>query len=519
MGDCASQASSPPKVLVVSCYFPPQGVGGAEIVAFRQAKAMQNRGWTVKVFAADFSWSGGKAISVAQETVEGLSVARAHIKLRDEFVFLNPSSERPFARLLREFAPDVVHFHNFSFIGFNLIGLAKASGAKIIVTLHDRWAFCFKGTLLRGDLSPCPDFNQCALCAPTLPTPDGFLPPRLRRDYIMSQLARADVLVAPSMGLAEDFPKACADPARIEILSSGIDLSIIPPRLRQPRGMVGFVCGAYLGEHKGILILARALDILWSDRSLRGKWRLLIAGDGPLSEQLRDLIRDKDMAGAVEAPGQLSRENLLARLAEADVAILPSICVENQPVWLLEGLASGAALVASQVGGNVELVEDGVNGLLYRRDDPEALAAALRKLILFPELVSAFSSENLRRRPQFDETATAAALDLIYRSKPADRTIRDQILACGLNRDPAAAGAAVESFPESLNGGRIRLVWWRWRVAPPGARPALWIFSLGRRPMDWARAVIGWGPAPFLKHLQRRGGVYSRKKSDEDEAS
>ena len=511
MGDQARTASGPPKVLVVSSYFLPQGVGGAEIVALRQAKAMQRRGWAVKVFAADFSWKRGRAASVALETVEGLSVARVRVKLRDEFVFLNPSAERPFERFLREFAPDVVHFHSLSYLGLNLIGLAKASGAKIVVTLHDRWAFCFKGTLLRDDLSPCTDFDQCALCAPTLRTPDGQLPPRLRRDYAMAQLARADILLAPSKGLAEDFIKAGADPARITILSSGIDLSQIPPRLREPRGTIRFACGAFLGEHKGVHILAEALAILWSDRALRGKWSFLIAGDGPLYPMLCDLLRDKGMADAVVAPGRLPREKLLARLAEADVALLSSVCVENQPVWLLEGLASGAALVASKVGGAVELVEDGVNGLLYRRDDAEALAAVLRKLILSPELVSAFSAENLRRRQRFDETAAEAALDEIYRSKPAGTTIRDEILACGLNRNPAVVGPAVESAPRSLNGRKIRLVWFRWRVAPHRAGAPLWIFSLGRRPMDWARAVIGWGLAPLLTHVRDGAGGWMGK--------
>jgi glycosyltransferase involved in cell wall biosynthesis len=445
---------------------------------------------------------------VAFETVEGLSVVRARVRLQDEYVFLNPSAERPYCGLLRAFSPDVAHFHHLSFLGFSLVGLTSALGVKTVVTLHDRWAFCFKGTLLRNNLSNCSDFEQCSLCAPTLPTPDGFLPPRLRRDYAMAQLARSDNLVAPSRRLAEDFLAAGADPARIKIVSSGIDLASITPRLRRPSGPIRLVCAAYLGEHKGIHILIEALRILWSDRALRGTWRLLIAGDGPLLKSLCDMLSDEDMAATVDAPGRLPRADLLNRLEQADVAILPSICVENQPVWLLESLASGAALVASRVGGNVELVEEGVNGLLYRRSDAHDLAAALSILIKTPALVTAYSAENLRRRGQFDESATTTALEDIYREPPREGAVEERILACGLDRASKGMVAAVESVPSTLEGKRIRLIWWRWRLDRTRERRAFWLFSLGRRPMLWAEAILQWGFAPIFRRVRHGGNSW-----------
>ena len=317
----------------------------------------------------------------------------------------------------------------------------------------------------------------------------------------MAQLALADALIAPSRSIARDFVAAGADPLRIEIVSSGIDLTSIPPRLREPGGTIRVICAAYLGEHKGIQVLIEALKILWADRPVRGKWRLAIAGDGPLRVKLRDLVRDEDMAAFVEAPGRLPRKSLLERLGQADAALLPSICVENQPVWLLEGLASGAALIASRVEGNVDVVEHGVNGLLYDRADPTDLAAALSKLIHAPELVVAYSAENLRRRQRFDEAAAETALDSIYRSKPRRKASGESVLACGLSADAATVTSAVGSVPESLDGSRIRLVWWRWPLAGrKGAR--LWIFSLRSRPMDWVRTVRLWGLAPVFARLR-----------------
>ena len=180
-----------PRVLIVSSHYPPHFAGGAEIVAHRQARSLLQLGWEVKVFAGrpDAPRVSEPELALEREDFDGLEVLRTSSTLNDTGAnFFSLSHATLFEGVARDFAPDVVHCHNLVGLGVNLIGASKRTGARTIVTLHDYWGFCFKGILLRNDLSLCDDHDACHVCLPALATEDGMLPIRLRRDYIMSEL-------------------------------------------------------------------------------------------------------------------------------------------------------------------------------------------------------------------------------------------------------------------------------------------------------------------------------------------
>jgi glycosyltransferase involved in cell wall biosynthesis len=125
-----------------------------------------------------------------------------------------------------------------------------------------------------------------------------------------------------------------------------------------------------------------------------------IAGDGDLRRELEAKAR------AVAAPavftGSLDRDTLATALAAADVVAVPSVVdragnVDGLPNALLEALAAGRAVVASNVAGIPEVVEDGANGLLVPQKDDAALAAALRRLVAEPETRARLGAEARRR--------------------------------------------------------------------------------------------------------------------------
>ena len=107
---------------------------------------------------------------------------------------------------------------------------------------------------------------------------------------------------------------------------------------------------------------------------------LLVVGDGEERARLERLAGDR-----VRFLGAQPREQVLRVLRAADVAVLSSRW-ENFPHVLVEALAVGTPVVATAVGGVPEIVEDGVNGLLVPAEDPEALAAALRRVLEEPGL-------------------------------------------------------------------------------------------------------------------------------------
>jgi len=118
-----------------------------------------------------------------------------------------------------------------------------------------------------------------------------------------------------------------------------------------------------------------------------------LVGDGPLDAQLRELSRTLGVADAVRFLGRRTRDEIAELLRHSDVLVAPSIPTESGrregiPVVLMEAMASGLAVVGSDISGIPELVEDRVNGRLCPPRDPEALAAALAELREDPERIA-----------------------------------------------------------------------------------------------------------------------------------
>ena len=128
--------------------------------------------------------------------------------------------------------------------------------------------------------------------------------------------------------------------------------------------------------------LIRALARLHRSSSLaRERMRLAIVGDGPLRQELRQLAVTEGVRDAVWMPG--ARTDVAQVMAGLDVFVLPSLA-EGISNTLLEAMSCSRAVVASAVGGNVELVDDGVNGTLTPPSDPRSLDAALLRYFMDP---------------------------------------------------------------------------------------------------------------------------------------
>ncbi|GIV81030.1 MAG: hypothetical protein KatS3mg051_0384 [Anaerolineae bacterium] len=137
-----------------------------------------------------------------------------------------------------------------------------------------------------------------------------------------------------------------------------------------------------LGPEPLLLTVARLVPWKGIDHLIRAlsavpEARLLVAGDGPDENRLRSLADEAGVTGRVTFLGRVSRERLTLYFCAADYVALYS-GYEGLSHVLLEALAAGTPVIASDKGGNPELVRHGVNGLLVPYPDPDALAATLR---------------------------------------------------------------------------------------------------------------------------------------------
>jgi len=119
--------------------------------------------------------------------------------------------------------------------------------------------------------------------------------------------------------------------------------------------------------------------------------RLWLGGDGPERAALESRVREAGLADVAELPGFLSDALVAQTMRAADVVVMPSIMdasgdTEGLGIPLLEAMANDTAVVGSDIGGIVDIIVHGENGLLVPPGDAEAIAAALARLHDDPEL-------------------------------------------------------------------------------------------------------------------------------------
>jgi glycosyltransferase involved in cell wall biosynthesis len=176
---------------------------------------------------------------------------------------------------------------------------------------------------------------------------------------------------------------------RSVVIRNAVDSSAIPPA-HPNGGPPTLVSVGRLVLPKSFWTLADALRLLPED-----SFRALVAGDGP-QRQLLEGIHGVELLGV--------RDDIPALLAQSHVFVLSSLS-EGMPISVLEAMAAGLPVVASNVGGIPEQVVDGETGLLVPPDDPAALAAALECLLDEPELRARMGAAGRRRAVELFDVA------------------------------------------------------------------------------------------------------------------
>lgn len=215
---------------------------------------------------------------------------------------------------------------------------------------------------------------------------------------------------------AKELPEAMQDHA-----------SAVPADGATPSRCLSIICVGTLHEVKGQVHLIDACAIL---KSLGIAFQCQFLGDGPDRAMLEERIRSAELTDQVQLLGPRTRREVIRCLREADVMVQPSVPSrsgrkEGIPVVLMEGMACELAVVASDLSGIPELVENGVAGLLVPPGDAQAIADALRSLADQPALRQRLGqSARQKVLREFDLTSNARRLATLYSQSatPASRT-------------------------------------------------------------------------------------------------
>lgn len=319
--------------------------------------------------------------------------------------------ERAFAELLDRERPDVVHFtHLLWGLSVRLPGLAKARGARTVVTPTDFGLVCHRGQLRDWRGESCAGPTDHARCARCVREPGVWDHAPLRRgaqrlaasglalvggagrvvvaeditervECVRRSLASVDHWIFPTRALQGELARAGVAPRTATQLYYGIDESAYDrPRVPRGPGGVRFVFMSQYMPHKGLACLLEAVRLL--ERRLPESvepWRVHLHGNGTGGRGRRyaSEVLAQPLPRRVTDCGPF--EPLLAPevLAANDCVVVPSEWRENAPLTVLQARAAGVPVLASDVPGVREVLEPGRHGLLFAPGDALALAEAM----------------------------------------------------------------------------------------------------------------------------------------------
>jgi glycosyltransferase involved in cell wall biosynthesis len=301
--------------------------------------------------------------------------------------------------LLRRLRPDLVHTHTAKAGALGRLAARLAGVPTIVHTFH--------GHVL-----------------------DGYFPPTLSRIFLQIERALAritDRILTVSPQVRQDLlARGVGRPDQVEVVPVGLDLARFlhgpasPARLRD---RLAIPAGASLLGIVGRLVaikdhptLFQALALLQSQGPSS---HLIVVGDGERRQALTRLAQDLGLASRIHFLGW--RTDLEAILGELDVVIC---CSRNEgtPVALIEAMAAGVPVLATDVGGVGDLIRQGETGWLVPPGDPPALSRAIRDLLADPErrvrTVPAARAAVLARH---DVKGLLRRMEVFYAALPAEK--------------------------------------------------------------------------------------------------
>lgn len=422
-------------------------IGGVDVYANRLGRALQRMGHAVTILSVDTApSSNGKSITISNDESNGMKILRFwksdHLLQDTNAVGYDPDMGEAVRALFLEQKPDVFIVLNFYLLTLAPVQVAKEMGIPIVHIVTDFVPVCRRATFIRWDGEPCLEgesVHSCSACFVShhpvgqavstvmkklpeekllrmakkyetvkKPHPLGFLHTYWRNVSIMEQRLKnlgslrhsIDVVLAPTRYTHDIFCANGFRPEQVHLLPFGSEAGSTPAEKPAPAGHIRFLFIGRFQPYKGAHLLVEAFNRLNVPKDATLTLYGVPDGYESYFQNLKAVMEKSDR---VYYGGRLDPADLGQAFSEADYFVLPSTWPENSPLVLLDALDSGTPVIASQVGGVTDLVQDGVNGLLYPMGDTGVLQAVLQRAIDQPEL-----REKLRkgiRLPQIEDYA------------------------------------------------------------------------------------------------------------------
>lgn len=318
--------------------------------------------------------------SALEQAARNASLETTALSMKGEF---DPVSVLGLASILRDERVDVLHYHTSHAVTLGTLASLIAGRRPAILTR--RVSF----TLRRNPLA------------------------KLKYTF------RIDHIIAVAEGVRWVLIAEGIEPNRVSVVHSGIDLSRFErmPAKEDARRVLGLASGRFLvgavghlASHKGHSLLLAAAASLAEDLP---ELDLMIVGEGAEMARLESQAAGGPLAGRVTFTG--FRDDVPRLMAALDLFVLPSLSGEGSPAVVKEAMASGVPIVATDLDGVREIVEEGREALLVPAGDPVRLAQAIRRAAVDEPMRAALAAAARARVQQFSSDRMVERVIEVYR--------------------------------------------------------------------------------------------------------
>ena len=424
------------KILHLPFTFYPDAVGGTEVYVLALSHGLERLGFR-SVVAAPGSYDS------AYE-VQGIRVCRYAVGghpagIRDLYGMGDRDAAAGFERILASENPDVVHLHALTRgVSLRIVRLAKQYGLPIVFTYHTPTVSCQRGTMMRGGLDKCDgqmNVHTCARCTleklfrgstqwrscgrrsaralaalvGTLPTALGTSLGRLnlqggrwtalrmtelvqlRHETVRSFLTEVDHVVAVCEWVKDVLIRNGVEAQRITLCRQGITDDDNTPAQAPIRTAFKPLKVVYIGRlvpTKGVHILIRAFQLapqLGATLAVYG-----VAQDLASNKYEQELRRAASSDDRISFHPPIPNADVVSTLQMYDVLAAPSQWLETGPLVVLEAFAARVPVIGSRLGGIIELVRDGLDGILLNHNNANDWAKVLHRLADHPNTLARF---------------------------------------------------------------------------------------------------------------------------------
>ncbi len=375
------------RILIVSNLFPPEWLGGYELLCEDVALELQRRGHEVTVLTTPPATGPGPigtpprtdGIEVLRDLELYLPFDRAAGRLqRRRFRRTQSHNHAVTRRTLVSVRPDVVFLWSQLRLTLGPAKAAEDSGCPCVYTFNDPSISGYRPNALRPTPRAAVGYLIDRFLIPRITTANL----RLERTTCISECLKRNLL-ADGMSLESS-----------DVIYTGIPVDRFP--VKEKPGAIGTPLSLlYVGQlhpYKGVHTLCNAAHLVAARRGEESV-RVSIVGDGPL--EYRNRLREiaENGPAQIELVGRVPRERVSDYYRNHDVLAFPSIWDEPFGLTHLEAMASGTTVLSTIGGGQGEFLKDGENCLVFAKEDEGELARAILRLLDEPELSETLAEE------------------------------------------------------------------------------------------------------------------------------